>query len=131
MSEADTKATKAAPPREPGRYPLLSTWIAYGTSLVAFMAAGQTLTSRAGEMYDALNLELPKITQFQVEQPRLAAAGFVAVGLVLLAATRVRTRSLVSSIVFHGLALLAALTGAVFLYASVLVFEKLQTALGM
>jgi hypothetical protein len=124
--------SKLAPVPE-RRVQLLATWVAYGSAFVSFMVAGQTLTSRAREMYDSLSLELPFIAELPTAYPWGVALTFVGLGFLFLGLTRVRVRLGVLGaggwIFVQGVALLSALVGVGLIYSSVLVFQKLQQAL--
>ncbi len=84
-------AKGAANPQE-RTAPLLARWVAFSSAFVCFVVAGQLLTSRAGELYESLGVELPRVTSVIVEQSRALAATSILWGLGLLAASRARVR---------------------------------------
>ncbi|HZV01667.1 MAG TPA: hypothetical protein VFF73_33460 [Planctomycetota bacterium] len=125
MSESKTAA------RPEPSVQLLPGWAAYGAALVAFIVAGQTLTTRVREMYDSMNIELPVIAELPTAHPHAVAAAFVAIGLAILGLTRVHVARSADGLraAAFGLAVLSAVAGAGFVFSSVFVFMKLQQSL--
>lgn len=125
-------AEKSAP-RPRAKIALMATPLAWACSFVVFMAAGQTLTSRSKELFDAMNVELPYVAAIPAENPITVAIVFVVLGLAMLALTRVRvSRGFAGEsawLLLQGGAIFAALVGVTFIYSSNLVFMKLQQCL--
>jgi hypothetical protein len=125
MSESKTAA------RPEPRVQLLPSWAAYGAALVAFIVAGQTLTTRAREMYDTMNIEVPQFADIPTAHPHAVAAAFVAIGLGVMGLTRVHVARSADGLraAAFGVAILSAVVGTGFVFSSVLVFKQLQQSL--
>src|SRR5581483_6422743 len=63
-------AAKKASPRRERLVPLVASWLAYGTSFVCFVVAGQMFTTRVAEMFEVMNIELPYVTEFALTHAR-------------------------------------------------------------
>jgi hypothetical protein len=113
--------------------PLLASWVAFLSAFVCFVVAGQLLTSRAGELYESLNVELPWVTNLMVEHPLALTATSIAWGLGLLAASRARMQSRRISpegrLLLNAAAISSALVGVGLIYSSVLPMTRMHCCL--
>lgn len=140
MSAENEVAAKKLPlPAPTGAAVLLTPWVAFPAAAFCFIAGGFRLTADEAYVYEAINIELPPILEWQIEWGAWLGLAFFAAGLAILLSTRLQWQLPASRVraAGHGAvlgcagvgAVLAALVAIGVLWSGELIFTRFQLSL--